>query len=321
MNNTLLIGNGILRARRDIALGDGDYSWADLLRDFATQTNIVIENIEQKPLPLIYEEIRIKSMARKQLAPDFSLNLSKLLNNIRGGPLCDIYSSISKNVLTTNYDQQISFGRGYEGVVGQLFPDLNERYHSLFRHQAYKKRNLWHIHGQQLHPKSILLGHAQYAKYMGQVKDYLYKGLKYSKHPEKFKSTLLSSNPDFKFDAKGKIYSWIDLFLRDHIHVIGFGMDFCESILWWLTIEKMALRIKHPKNVGGISYYSVNISNQDKNTKKQNILASLKDFGVDVIEVEANSYFEGYELIADILKPEIVQRSRNNDIVYIRQNI
>lgn len=321
MNNTLLVGNGILRSRTDFSIRNNDYSWTDLLKDLAALAEVEIFNIENKPLPLVYEEIRIKALGKKSLPADLNQKLTKLMNKISSNYLIDVYSSIAKNTLTTNYDSHFRRGIGFEGVIKQLFPNLNERYHSLFRHDAYTKRNLWYIHGHRDEPRSILLGHSQYAKYMGQIKDYLYKGIKYSKHPDKLKSTLLGSDPDFKFDEKDKIYSWVDLYLRDHIHVVGFGMDFCESILWWLTIEKMALKIKYPKHVGGITYYTINIPDQKKDPAKLRVLSALKDFGAEIVEIEAENYVDGYEKIANILKPELVWRYRNEDYIYIKKNI
>jgi hypothetical protein len=321
MNDTLLLGNGIIRAQNKELMFPGSLSWEDLLNEFADQAKVKISNIQNKPLPLVFEEIRLKSITQDDKGGQLTYKLTNLLLQIPRNYLVDIYSSISKHMLTTNYDSTISSGRGYRGITKQLFPSINEKYHSLFRHEAYIGRNIWSIHGHIRNPRSILLGHTQYAKYMGQVKDYLYKGIRFSNFKNKFQSTLLAKNPDFKFDETGKIFSWIDLYLRDHIHVVGFSMDFCENILWWLTIEKMILKNKYPKNIGGITFYTVSILKNKKSLKELNVMEALNEFGVEIIEIESETYAKGYEKIADILKPDIVSRCRNDDNAYINKNI
>jgi hypothetical protein len=38
------------------------------------------------------------------------------------------------------------------------------------------------------------------------------------------------------------VYSWIDIFLRDDIHIIGIILDYTEIDLWWILYEKARQR-------------------------------------------------------------------------------
>ena len=36
----------------------------------------------------------------------------------------------------------------------------------------------------------------------------------------------------------GMVYSWLDVFLRDDIHIVGLGLDCTEIDLWWAVTYK-----------------------------------------------------------------------------------
>jgi hypothetical protein len=181
------------------------------------------------------------------------------------------------------------------------------------------KKLLELIHGEVAKPQSLLLGYGQYAKYMGQVKDYLYKGIKFAGFKDEIRSPLMGKSPDFSFERNSEIYSWVDIFLKDELHIIGLGLDFSEIILWWLLSEKMNLHAKYPKKVGTINYYSIELPNTIKPVAQQCVRAMLRDLGANVIEIQAESYEEGYKKIADSLKPHLFARYQNNDYLYVRK--
>ena len=303
INRTLLLGNGLNRAfRKD------RFSWSNLMVKLEKLSDIPIANLENKPLPLVFEQLRLNDMY-------FGKNPNHLLKSISSiffvnseNKLEEIYSKITKNVLSTNYTHLPFFNHEKKfNIPKQKFPNINENTHSLFRSHQFKNLNVWNIHGSAYVHTSILLGHNQYAKYSAQIRDYLYKGVKYSKSPSPYKSTLLTSTPDFKFDAEGKVYSWIDLFLRDEIHVVGFGMDFTENILWWLLTEKIALQLKYPRHVGPFIYYKVIVKDYPDSIRQQAVMEMMRDIGVRIIEVEAETYYDGYVNIANKLKPGVVK--------------
>jgi hypothetical protein len=223
--------------------------------------------------------------------------------------------------LTTNYGFFIETGMGFRVPVHDRFNNrVDEKYYSLFRNETDRKnKTLWRIHGEADKPQSLLLGYSQYAKYMGQIKDYLYKGIQYAGFVDLVRSPLMGNSPDFNFEKNAEIYSWVDIFLKDELHIIGLGLDFSEIILWWLLSEKMNLHAKYPKKIGSINYYSIELPNIIKPVAQQCIRAMLRDLGANVIEIKAESYDEGYRKIADSLKPYLYARYQNNDYLYVRK--
>jgi hypothetical protein len=219
--------------------------------------------------------------------------------------------------LTTNYDYGLSLAHGFFPnhlnfeINTPLFPEIKENTFSLFKGRQSRKRILWKINGDSAQPTSIALGYRQYARYQTQIKNYLTGGVEYSK--VKIPNSPLYRNiPIFEFEKKDAPYSWVDLFLRDHIHMIGLGMEYTESIIWWLLVEKFALQIKFPSYIGGATYHHV-VVGKKLEPKERVKLNMLEDLGVRVNVVNAKSYEQGYYEIADCLKPGISKMRNAED--------
>jgi hypothetical protein len=316
---TVLLGNGILRIKESSAL---TISWREALEELSKMYSVPLNDLSQKPLPLAFEKIRLQ-LIRDNKNPNVLLKDVARLTRMAGYGtyLIDIYSGLTKHTLTTNYGFFIETGMGFRVPVHDRFNNrVDEKYYSLFRNETDRKnKTLWRIHGEAEKPQSLLLGYSQYAKYMGQIKDYLYKGIQYAGFVNLVRSPLMGNSPDFNFEKNAEIYSWIDIFLKDELHIIGLGLDFSEIILWWLLSEKMNLHAKYPKKVGSINYYSIELPNIIKPVAQQCIRAMLRDLGANVIEIKAESYDEGYRKIADSLKPYLYARYQNNDYLYVRK--
>lgn len=303
IKKTLLIGNGLNRA-----IDKERHSWNSLLAKLEKLSDIPISNFDNKPLPLVFEQMRLNALYLGSNPNNLLQNVSRIISSNFENKLEEIYSKISRNILTTNYTFLPFFNTDKLIKIPKLkYSNFYENNHSLFRCYENKNISVWNIHGVTNVYTSILLGHNKYAKYSAQIRDYLYKGVKYSKEPKPYKSTLLTATPNFKFDADGEVYSWVDLFLRDEIHVVGFGMDFTENILWWLLLEKIALRLKYPKHVGEFIYYKVIVKDNPDSVREQAVMEMIRDLGVRVIEVEAENYYDGYIQIANKLKPGVVK--------------
>lgn len=227
--------------------------------------------------------------------------LGNLINRSCNSALDEVIYPLTKNVLTTNYSTRhaMNFDRTWPAFLEKNF--VNENTFSLFRYFATQKdRRLWYINGAAHTPTSLTLGYKQYARYQAQIKNYLTSGVEFSKG--KTRSQLFQKDPVFDFDKTGEPYSWVDLYLRDHIHVIGLSMDYTESILWWLLTEKMYFKQTHPKKVGGMTYYQINIDGRPAKGPEANKLNMLADLGVIIKNVDADSYLSGYLDIAESFK-------------------
>ena len=306
VNKTMLLGNGICRGP---VITDFIPSWEKILKTLSKEFSTPLKTLQAKPLPLVFEKIRLEMLRDGQDTKSLLKRVSELTKHAGSvSQLTSIYPSLTKNILTTNYNYALNLPPVFDGInQTKIYPNISENYYSLFRGRKDDLRQIWNIHGEVKNPKSILLGHAQYSKYMGQVKDYLYKGIKYSRVMTDLKSPLSGNTPNFNFENDGSIYSWVDLFLKDEIHVVGLGLDFSEIILWWLITEKMALQARFNTKVGGLIYYDINSPESTETAAKECTRSMLKDLGAKIITIKAKSYDDGYRKIANIIRPGVVE--------------
>jgi hypothetical protein len=318
IQNTVLIGNGPNRSvkKDNLVLGDEfAITWKSILGDLAKELNYTVRDIDEKPLTLVFDEILLHS--RIHTKTDLQAMVAIKVAALGNKPLNDVLSCLTKHTLTTNYDHGLSLAHGFFPnhlgfeITPPLFPNIKENTFSLFRGRQSRKRTLWKINGEASQPTSIALGYRQYARYQTQIKNYLTGGVEYSKVKIP-NSPLYRGIPILEFEKTGAPYSWVDLFLRDHIHMIGLGMEYTESILWWLLVEKFALQMRYPSYVGGATYHHVVVGEKigDRDRVKLNM---LEDLGVRVAVVNASSYEDGYYEVADNIKPGISKMRKAKD--------
>ena len=82
----------------------------------------------------------------------------------------------------------------------------------------------------------MVLGFDQYAGSLQKIRNYVMTGIEVSRLPYRLSSPVKSGILDFHVTRP--VYSWVDHFLRDHVHIVGLGMDFTEIDLWWLLVHK-----------------------------------------------------------------------------------
>ena len=197
---TVLLGNGILRVQtRESTF---NRSWEQILKELSEKYSAPLNDLSQKPLTLAFEKIRLQLIRNDQNPSILLKDVARFTQNSgTGTDLIDVYSGLTKNILTTNYGTFIEMGMGFRLPIHDKFNKIvDEKYYSLFRNETdLKGKTLWRMHGVSDKPQSILLGYGQYAKYMGQVKDYLYKGIKFAGLNTVVRSPLMGKNPDFDF--------------------------------------------------------------------------------------------------------------------------
>lgn len=88
------------------------------------------------------------------------------------------------------------------------------------------EKQLWHIHGNALKTKSIVMGHYYYGKLLREIQEYIPKFMR------RYHSAA-SSNEHIM-----QVKSWVDYFMVCDVHIIGFSMDLAEVDLWWLLCCK-----------------------------------------------------------------------------------
>jgi len=226
----LLIGNGI----NTISAGG---SWEQLLKSFHSDyydPTLSFEEIKRKPFPLVYEQIVMWQLQKKNLSIEKELK-KKIAADVLLMKQNKAHLAISKgswtDIITANYEFNLMPGQPTKlqnkGIV-------KETTYSVFRHFTVDNRNFWHLHGDAQNTDSINLGYEHYCGQLQRMREYVTSAYKFGKAGRSglFELPLLKRS----YLHSNKIYSWIDFFFRDHctIKIIGLRLNLEEMDLWWL---------------------------------------------------------------------------------------
>lgn len=289
--HSLLLGNGINR----VALQRG---WHEILQDLATTFDgkDLMPHIESKPLSMFIEELCARStMPFRKAEQMVKVEFAKLLKQIDSVEahtrVCDQFNVI----MTTNYDFTIE--EAFSGPLHSPAFLAPESRYSLFRRHTAGMKEIWHIHGDVARPASMVLGFDHYAGYLQKIRNYVTDWVEVKAHPHgRARSPVKQGNLEFTDNCT--VYSWVDYFLRDHVHIVALGLDFTEIDLWWLLLHKR--RRKH--QTGQVFYYHVSL---DREANETPITSLLRSLNVTVVPVVAGSYSDCYLKAADLIKTKI----------------
>jgi hypothetical protein len=284
MTKTLLLGNGINRLTDNNSI-----SWQKVLSDLADESDKkkIMQYSEYKPFTLIYEEIMLRSQIKER---DLKVKVAEKVNELGYNTYhTQIMDRGFEHILTTNYDYCL------EDSTQSAWKSKNmkrETRYSVYRRTQVEKTFVWHIHGESNKPRTIMLGHEQYCGYLQKFRDYIIDG--FNKRNTSNASPFIQGKENF--DTLGKPYSWVDLFLRDDVTILGLGFDYTEIDLWWLLTYKARLQKDKKYNVGKTEYYlTYNDTISEKDKAKQSLLESM---GVKVIPKNVKGeWAKAYETI------------------------
>lgn len=292
--HALLLGNGLNRLSLAI-------NWTELLDRLAAAFEVshLIQYMEQKPLSMLFEELCAQCGGKTVRGTELAVKkkIAALVGEVQINELHRQYTDIFNVILTTNYDDTLE--RAISGPMFERASVMHESRYSLFRLIRAGGKEVWHIHGDSVLPDTIVLGYDHYAGYLQKIRNYLTDGLRDRKTRELIRSPLKAGVQEFeRWQWK---YSWTDHFLRDHLHIVGFGFDFTEIDLWWLLVHK-----RRRKNITGHTFfYQVTVKGQPNSPKPQ--LSVLRSLGVEVQEVSAPTYYEGYASVLDLVSANVLK--------------
>lgn len=237
MTQILLIGNGP-------NYFSGDYGWQDVIRYAARQVRMAneVEKLINEPLPMVFEAIASRHPSMERIIK------RELAAKMRSMPHNEVHSRLMALkwpiVLSTNYDNCLESASGERFVPRNL---QRETTYSLFRRKESGSSAIWHIHGDSDGPRTMMLGLHQYAGYLQKLRRYL---------------TTRAGGSRFVFGTAPWVpedgrHSWVDLFLRHDVHIVGFGFDYAETPLWWLLSYKQRLRSLRRLPIGATYYYQI----------------------------------------------------------------
>ncbi|WP_337155455.1 SIR2 family protein [Pseudomonas aeruginosa] len=281
--HSLLLGNGVNRAALQ-------KEWVVILQELASefQADDLLLHLEQKPLSMFIEELCARQptsfhKAEHAVKVSFARLLEQIVPIEAHRQICEPF----KVIMTTNYDFTIE-----EAFVGPLhtpaFTAPESRY-SLFRRHHAAGKDVWHVHGDVGRPSSMVLGYDHYAGSLQKIRNYVTGTIEVKKVPYRLSSPV--KNGVLDFPEQRSVYSWVDYFLRDHIHIVGLTLDFTEIDLWWLLLHKR----RRAHRTGRVFYYQPAVNKAPSETPITSLLRSL---GVEVVAVPAESYVECYQKIA-----------------------
>ena len=234
---------------------------------------ITINGIPEPP-----ELIDTEEFIKDELAKELSKNKASYFYS----KLADLEAD---NYITTNYESFLNAPLkelGYmvkrsEGIIRIIKP------HYTFSNNNHIIR-LWNIHGNVELEKTIMLGLYDYSKYVIEI--------------DKIMRAIEKDNPDVDES------SWPFVMLHTDVYILGFGLGYEETDLWYfLTCRKRLIRKnKIPKN--RIVYYTIMDNSYDMGKVKL-----LEALDVDVVNVDFDwsekAYERAYNDIYERIKEQI----------------
>ncbi len=265
---TLLIGNGFNRAF------DQD-SWSDLIQSIAKNHNNEdkLETIMKLPYPM-----QIVASSNDSVDKE----MKEYGENMAHFKICEDQKTMMKEVLALPIDAILTTNYTYEleqSVLGQYSSGDYRKYRKLTKevnrsekrsmlyqyteinNQDISYPRIWHIHGEAHYPDSMVIGHYYYGKLLNGIQNYTSSLIRNIKTAE-------SENREYDYS------SWIDYFVLNDVHVVGFGMDPAEEDLWWLLCYK--------KRNFSDRKTTLLIPEKDISSEKELL---LKAYGVEIIKI------------------------------------
>ena len=267
--SAVLVGNGINLLADDI-------SWKTLLNNIRDHfgVNVVIER--SKSFPLIFEELlfrleggrftenlrQLKEFVAQQYMPIRNLEWHNRLMALA----CEEF-------MTTNYDYSLE--RVYDADFIRRNGNSQEYKYSLYRKNSIAGKNIWHIHGELDHginreegpSGSIMIGNEHYGDYHRKIHELI----------KPTENEALEA-----FDPGNP--SWVSMFFTHDLHIVGLGLDYTETHLWWLINYRARMIREIGQLPNAIYYYYAQFDGRNDNDRDHK-LQLLEALEVNVVPV------------------------------------
>lgn len=226
VKKVLLMGNGVTRC-----FNSG--SWSEIIEDIAKKHNVDYRNIKGLYPPsqiVVASNNKLEDVA-KDIANELILKVDNKIcssKSCNGGCLLDaILSKEFDSILTTNYSNELERCFMHKNNLSKVskkytipnLPEKKKRF-QLYRYSNIGNNKVWHIHGDDMVPKSMITDTSYYCKLVAQIEEILSRLIR----------RLYANNFEYK--------TWVDYFILGEVHVLGFGLDFSEIDIWYLLDYK-----------------------------------------------------------------------------------
>ena len=298
----LLIGNGIVQA-----FGGGK-SWNKFLGAIKNNGSFPLDAKKyDMPMPLKATLLTDNSTQSKvtdfiEKNPGWGLSVNKKQKEF----LQNLLSLDFDYILTTNYSCEIECASLNLSKVPQKYIEESQKFYSTEKEKRSQKKfyittfnriqdringgehDIWHIHGDVALPDSIALNNEYYGKLVGRYQEWI--------------------NANCRDCETKEIKSWIDAFLYGNLYILGFGMNFDETDLWWL-LEYKAKK----KNFGETVFFDKDLNNVTKEGSRtwcKRKLFEVLNVKVEDCDYEGNDYKVFYQKAYECLKEELGERTK-----------
>ena len=309
MKSTLLFGNGFN------LLNNQNISWEELIQ--RATDSIGEGDMSNIPLPILAEVYASKAgnMIGGRTKDSYKEFKTMIKNSIDGADLQPnvthrLFRSLPFDYfITTNYDD--CFERSKDGYE-ESFKNTGGYRYLTKKIGDLEHKPIFHAHGHQKWANTICVNYEHYMGLIGKLREELYP----SEVSEDNRLDILKSL--VKDERKPK-NNWAELFFLTDVYIVGLGLDYSESDLWWLLALRAAL-FSHSNELdeyaNNIHYFVIDTNQSEDQSKNQSEdsqkedrgkNAALEYLGVQVRHIEAKKYKEGYEKIAGEIKKQIEQ--------------
>ena len=292
---TLFVGNGLNRTIKS------SVSWDELMARLGSTE----PEGSGVPFPIEFEQIAARngcSVGRRNIDPykELRAKLAGIIEStqVDTGPAHEAFKGLPfDHFVTTNYDtvfekmfdckDALTNVGSSRNVLGAIFKS--------------GERDFYHAHGISKWKNTLCLGHEHYATLIGKIRSKFYPG-------DNERNGKRSSNlQDLVTCNAAPIGIWPELFLTSDVAIIGFGLDYSESDIWWLLALRASLFVPHNKlskfeNV--VTYYKAEIKGKEISMQESCRLNALASLGVRVERVQANDYEQAYLRAAEMISDE-----------------
>lgn len=259
MKNTIFYGNGLNR------LNENSISWLDILASLMTEDH---SGEFEYPNTFAYEKIFMSLLTHKTDKIEELELKNKIASQMKALKSEGIYSELvdldAENFITTNYDY--SLHNTFKTAFKYKSRNASENLYSVRRHHHYinkdSDKKIWNIHGEIGSVKSIMIGLDHYCGSVGKIDAYV-KG-KYTLTRNKEEVRIPSIGEKIEKSINDQYISWIDLMFFSNVYILGFGLDYSETDLWWI-LNKRARMINDGKiKINNSIYFYDSVTDEKK---------------------------------------------------------
>jgi len=308
MESAILFGNGLNRIA-----GNG-MSWEELLTKLSSvrplPSNSNTLNYECIYLDRCRDYTSLEKENAKKVEYDLKSQIAEACSVFHTGAIYEALAQLPVHVyLTTNYDGVLDRTLKEMGYnFDKELSCMNEALYSVRRCHAYHKnhevigKRIFPIHGEYSVPKSIMIGYDHYCGSLGKLDDFFKGNYTYQQNEQTIKLPSLLARLGSEDKRVDMGMYWPDYFFTHNIHIIGLGLQFVETDLWWV-LNKRSRNLQLTDSIKNRIYFYGSPDDQITNL--------LEAFDVNVVRVSAKnpkepaSWTEAYRIMMAEMRKRI----------------